>query len=232
MFPLVSHMEFGVGLDLALAVVLGLGFGFCLERAGFGSARKLTAVFYLFDMSVVKVMFTAIVTAMVGLFVLSAAGRADLADLYSSRRPTPRSCSAGSCSVPVSSSAATAPGTSIAAMATGKKDGAAFALGMLAGVFAYAEFTPGLEGWIKATSQGEMTLPALTGIGMGWWTLAFVLFLFARGARHGLAAAALRYLKPQRPLTVPLTARRDSARQKKAATFTVAAVVSAAGLLI
>lgn len=196
MFPLVSHMEFSVGLDLALAVVLGLGFGFCLERAGFGSARRLTAVFYLFDMSVVKVMFTAIVTAMVGLFVLSAIGLLDLGGLY--LEPTSYAAQligglvfgagfiiGGYC-----------PGTSIAAMATGKKDGAAFALGMLAGVFAYAEFTPGLEGWIKATSQGELTLPALTGIGMGWWTLAFVLFLFA--AARGMDWLQLRfsYLKP------------------------------------
>ena len=82
MLPLASHMEFSVVADLAIAVLLGFGFGFCLERAGFGSARKLTAVFYFFDMSVVKVMFTAIVTAMVGLFALSAAGALSLSELY------------------------------------------------------------------------------------------------------------------------------------------------------
>ena len=196
MFPLISHMEFSVGLDLALAVVLGLGFGFCLERAGFGSARRLTAVFYFFDMSVVKVMFTAIVTAMVGLFVLSAIGLLDLGGLY--LEPTSYAAQligglvfgagfiiGGYC-----------PGTSVAAMATGKKDGAAFALGMLAGVFAYAEFTPGLEGWIKATSQGELTLPGLTGIGMGWWPLAFVVFLFAAARGMDWLQRRFSYLKP------------------------------------
>ena len=76
MLPLSSSIEFSTAASLGLAVLLGAGFGFCLERAGFGSARKLTAVFYLYDMAVVKVMFTAIVTAMVGLFVLSAAGLA------------------------------------------------------------------------------------------------------------------------------------------------------------
>ena len=88
------------------------------------------------------------------------------------------------------------PGTSVAAMATGKKDGTAFALGMLAGVFAYAEFTPGLEGWIKATSQGELTLPGLTGIGMGWWTLAFVVFLFAAARGMDWLQRRFSYLKP------------------------------------
>lgn len=196
MFPLVSHIEFSVGTDLALAVLLGLGFGFCLERAGFGSARKLTAVFYLFDMSVVKVMFTAIVTAMVGLFVLSAIGLLDLSGLY--LEPTSYAAQllgglvfgagfiiGGYC-----------PGTSIAAMATGKKDGAAFALGMLAGVMAYAEFTPGLDAWIKATSQGELTLPGITGISMGWWTLAFVAFLLAAARGMDWLQRRFSYLKP------------------------------------
>ena len=82
MFPLSSTMEFSAVAGLGIALVLGLGFGFCLERAGFGSARKLTAVFYLYDMAVVKVMFSAIVTAMTGIFVLSAAGLLDVGELY------------------------------------------------------------------------------------------------------------------------------------------------------
>ena len=73
MLPLNSFVEFSPAAELGIALLLGLGFGFALERAGFGSARKLTAVFYLWDMAVVKVMFTAIVTTMAGLFLLSAA---------------------------------------------------------------------------------------------------------------------------------------------------------------
>ena len=123
MFPLASTMEFSTAATLGIAVLLGFGFGFCLERAGFGSARKLTAVFYLYDMAVVKVMFSAIVTAMVGLFVLSAIGVLDLKELY--LEPTNLAAQAlgglvfgagfivgGYC-----------PGTSIAAIATGRKDG-------------------------------------------------------------------------------------------------------------
>jgi hypothetical protein len=79
------------------------------------------------------------------------------------------------------------PGTSIAAAATGRKDAMVFLLGMLAGVLAYAEFTPGVEAWVKAGSLGEMTLPTLTGIGMGWWVLAFAAFLaFAARGMRGL----------------------------------------------
>ena len=74
MFPLSSTLELSQAVSLGLALVLGIGFGFFLEKAGFGSARKLVAVFYFYDMAVVKVMFTAIVTAMAGLFVLSSTG--------------------------------------------------------------------------------------------------------------------------------------------------------------
>ncbi|MBK7771529.1 MAG: hypothetical protein IPI48_13700 [bacterium] len=37
---------------LATALLLGAGFGFCLERAGFGSARKLVPCYL--DMAVVR----------------------------------------------------------------------------------------------------------------------------------------------------------------------------------
>jgi len=183
MLPLAYNLEFSVVTDLALAVLLGIGFGYCLERAGFGSARKLTAVFYLHDKSVVKVMFTAIVTTMVGLFALSSAGVVALSDLYIEPTSYAAQLLGGLVFGAGFVIGGYCPGTSVAGIATGKKDAMVFAVGMLAGVMAYAELTPGIEAWIAATSQGELTLPTLTGIGMGWWTLAFVTFLFmaARG---------------------------------------------------
>jgi hypothetical protein len=196
MLPLSSSMDFTLGAELAIALVLGIGFGFCLERAGFGSARKLTAVFYLYDMAVVKVMFTAIVTAMAGLFLLSAIGVMDLAELY--LEPTNLMAQGlgglvfgagfivgGYC-----------PGTSIAAMATGRKDGLAFALGMVAGAYAYAEFTPGIDAWIEAGAQGEMTLPSVTGLSMGWFVLAFVGFLVFAGWGMKQLEARFQHLRP------------------------------------
>jgi hypothetical protein len=142
-------------------------------------------------------MFTAIVTAMAGLFLMSVAGVMDLGEIY--LEPTNLAAQAlgglvfgagfivgGYC-----------PGTSIAAIATGRKDGAAFAFGMLAGVLAYAEFMPGFEGWIKAGSLGEMTLPSLTGIGMGWWVLAFVAFLAFAGWGMGRLEHRFAHLRPK-----------------------------------
>jgi hypothetical protein len=179
LFPLSSSMEFSPGADLAIALVLGGGFGFALERAGFGSARKLTAVFYLYDMAVMKVMFTAVVTTMIGLFALSSIGLLDLSELYIEPTNLTAQIVGGLLFGAGFLIGGYCPGTSVAAMATGRKDGMLFALGMLAGVYAYAEFTPQLDAWYKATAIGELTLPSLTGIGMGWWTLAFIAILLA-----------------------------------------------------
>jgi uncharacterized protein len=177
MLPLSSSIELSVGADLAIAVLLGFGFGFSLERAGFGSARKLTAVFYLYDMAVVKVMFTAIITAMAGLFALSAFGFLSLSELYLEPTNLAAQALGGAMFGAGFILGGYCPGTSIAAIAIGRKDAMAFALGLLAGVYAYAEFTPGIETWIKATAQGDMTLPSVTGISMGWWVLVFAAFL-------------------------------------------------------
>ena len=65
------------------AMIIGLLFGFALERAGFGSSRKLAGIFYLRDMTVLKVMFTALITGMLGLssFVTSSvSGRPSVAE--------------------------------------------------------------------------------------------------------------------------------------------------------
>jgi len=48
--------------------LIGFAFGFTLEMSGFGDSRKLAAQFYFTDMTVLKVMFTAIAVAMVLLF--------------------------------------------------------------------------------------------------------------------------------------------------------------------
>ncbi len=69
-------------IDFFLAVCLGFFFGVALESGGLANCRKIAGVFYLRDATVVKVMFTAIITAMVLLFSASAIGVLDLSLLY------------------------------------------------------------------------------------------------------------------------------------------------------
>lgn len=171
--PLFKLGLFGEDASLAVAAVLGLGFGFFLERAGFGSARKLTAQFYFTDMSVLKVMFTAIVTAMVGVWALSAIGWLDFSRIYLT--PTylvPQAVGGlvfglgfilgGYC-----------PGTAVAGLATGRLDAGVFIVGMMAGIAAFSEtFDAIFAGWAESTALGALTLPKAAGLPYGVVVLA------------------------------------------------------------
>jgi len=53
-----------------------------LERAGFGNSRKLALQFYFRDLTVFKVMFSAVATAMAGIVFLSAFGWLDLENMF------------------------------------------------------------------------------------------------------------------------------------------------------
>ncbi|MEN6426271.1 MAG: DUF6691 family protein [Phycisphaerales bacterium] len=72
----------GSGRALVAALVIGMLFGLVLERAGFGSSRKLAAVFYFKDMTVIKVMFTAVLVAAIGLAYARLFGLVQADDVY------------------------------------------------------------------------------------------------------------------------------------------------------
>ena len=196
MLPLSSTLELSQAASLGLAVLLGFGFGFALERAGFGSARKLTAVFYFYDMAVVKVMFSAIVTAMAGLFLLSTAGVLDLAELYVEPTSYAGAIVGGLVFGVGFLVGGYCPGTSVAACATGRLDGLAFLAGMLGGVYFFAEFLSGVDAWVRASAVGELTLPALTGVSMGWYVLLFIGILVAAGLAMRAAERRFAGLRP------------------------------------
>ena len=63
-------------------LLIGIAFGATLEVAGFANSRKLAAQFYLTDLTVLKVMFTGIITAMVLIFLASAMGLLNYNSIY------------------------------------------------------------------------------------------------------------------------------------------------------
>jgi hypothetical protein len=165
--PFYVYGAFGETTSLFVAVAIGIGFGFFLERAGFGSARKLVSQFYLDDMAVFKVMFSAILTAMVGLALLGRFGLVDLDGIgLVSTALWPEAVGGlllgagfvigGYC-----------PGTSVAAIATGKLDGLSFALGLLGGTALFAVAFPALEGFYAMGERGALTLPEVFGLSKG-----------------------------------------------------------------
>ena len=73
-FPINIVTEFGKTSAYMIFLLIGFLFGYVLEIAGFGKSNKLAAQFYFKELTVLKVMFTAIVVAMAGIFLASALG--------------------------------------------------------------------------------------------------------------------------------------------------------------
>ena len=57
-----------------IAIFLGLAFGFSLNKAGLTSYHNIANQFRFTDMSVLKFMMTAIVVAMIGLYIFRGLG--------------------------------------------------------------------------------------------------------------------------------------------------------------
>ena len=171
MGPLYKFGWFDFNYGLELAGLIGFFFGFLLERAGFGNPRKLTAIFYLRDFAVLKVMFTAIVVCMLGLLYFSVLGWIDLGRVY--LLPTyiwPQI--AGGFVLGVGFvMGGYCPTTSVVAAVSGKLDALIFIIGMMAGSLVFAEMFPVLERFHTAGSMGPVRLPEVLGISSGWVAL-------------------------------------------------------------
>ena len=153
------------------AFAIGVAFGFALERAGLGSARKLIGQFYLTDFTVFKVMFSAIVTALLGAFWLSRLGIVDLSGIYVPRTWLLPQLAGGLIFGVGFVVAGLCPGTSCVAAATGRGDG----LAVVAGIFAGVLVAPHSE----STARGAWTLPELLHVPYGVVVFAVVLVALA-----------------------------------------------------
>jgi len=163
-FPLTFASE---ELYLLTAIVLGFLFGFSLERAGFGNARKLAAQFYLYDMTVFKVMFTAILVAMVGLYSLNGLGYVDMSMMWINPTFMWAQVIGGFLLGVGFILSGLCPGTSMVSAASGRIDAVVAFVGIFIGtaVFAVAvDFMPGMEALYNSGSMGVSVLPELLSV--------------------------------------------------------------------
>jgi uncharacterized membrane protein YedE/YeeE len=164
-FPVFAHLSESASLTVALGI--GLAFGAALERAGLGSATKLVGQFYLTDLAVLKVMFSAIVTAMLGLFWLGRLGVVDLARIYVPETYVAPQAVGGAVFGVGFVLAGLCPGTSCVAAATGRGDGAMTVAGMFSGILlAGLVFAP-LAHFAESTGLGVRTLPQALHLSYG-----------------------------------------------------------------
>jgi uncharacterized membrane protein YedE/YeeE len=145
---------------LLTGIFIGFGFGFVLERAGFGNARKLAGQFYLNDMTVFKVMFTAILVAMVGLYGLASLGLVDMSMIWISPTFIPAQAVGGFLLGVGFIMSGLCPGTSVVSMVSGRIDGWVAFIGIFLGIALFTftvDWFPGLQALYLAGS-GEVSL--------------------------------------------------------------------------
>jgi hypothetical protein len=171
---------------LIVALVLGFAFGFVLERAGFGRSTKLAAQFYLRDMTVFKVMFSAIVVAMLGLVVADGLGLADLQAIALSGASFTFlwPMVAGGLLLGVGFIiSGYCPGTSIVAAASGNVDGLFTVMGVVVGSLLFGELYPWIGEWSTSSNLGHLFLPQVIGLPQA--ALAVAVTVMAIGAFLG-----------------------------------------------
>ena len=197
MAPFYEFGRFGDSASLVVAVLLGIAFGWFLERGGMGNARKLAGQFYFTDLSVLKLMFSAILTAMLGLFWLSWAGLLDLSRVYVPETFIAPQLVGGIIFGVGFATGGLCPGTSCVAAATGRRDGIALVLGMLVGVFVFGEAFPFIESFAESTARGAWTLPDAFGLSYG--TVVGMIVAAALGAFAGAECFERRAERPAAP---------------------------------
>ncbi len=175
---------------LVIAPLLGVAFGWFLERGGLGAARKLAGQFYLRDFTVFKVMFCALVTAMLGAFWLDRLGLLDIHGVYLPETYVAPQAVGGILFGVGFVISGLCPGTSCVAAATGKLDGLATIAGLLAGVLIFNLGFAWIGAFYESTPLGAVTLADLLGIPRGMavatiTAMALTGFLIVRRLERG-----------------------------------------------
>ena len=119
-------------------------------------------------------MFTAIITAMLGIFWLGWIGVLDIARVYVPETYILPQLVGGIIFGVGFATAGLCPGTSCVSAVTGRGDGVAAVLGMLGGVFVSGALFGRIESFYESTAHGTYTLPTLMNAPYGVVVLVIV----------------------------------------------------------
>jgi hypothetical protein len=175
MGPLAPNEIISGDTNFLLAFFIGIAFGWVLESSGFSSSRKLAGIFYGYDAVVLKVFFTAAITAMLGLLFMSLFGWIDLDLVYVNPTYLSSAIAGGVVMGAGFIMGGFCPGTSFCGAAIGKIDAMVFIGGLFIGVYGFA-FTYGW--WEKlylAKYMGEPKISESIGISDGLFGLIMII---------------------------------------------------------
>jgi hypothetical protein len=179
MGPLAVNEIISENTNLFLAFIIGIGFGWVLESSGFSSSRKLAGIFYGYDAVVLKVFFTAAITAMLGLLFMSLFGWIDLNWVYVNPTYLTSAIVGGVIMGAGFILGGFCPGTSFCGAAIGKLDAMIFIAGLFIGVFIFGF---GYDIWEKLYLANNLGSPKVSEVlGLKDGLFAFLLILAALG---------------------------------------------------
>lgn len=177
-FPLPSLLAVSAANPWSYLVfaLVGFAFGFTLEMSGFGDSRKLAAQFYFKELTVLKVMFTAIIVAMTLLFGAVGLGLLDFSQVWVNTTYIPSGILGGLIMGVGFIVGGFCPTTSLASASTGKIDGMFFMAGGFVGAFLFGETEKYFENWYNnAGYYGRLTLDQVLHLPVGVIVLLIVL---------------------------------------------------------
>jgi uncharacterized protein len=159
------HWIAGPPAQLVQAVIFGLVFGFLLQKGGVAKFEILIGVLLLEDFTVVKVMLTAVVVGMVGLYVLHRAG---LVQLQINETVYGANILGGLIFGIGFGLLGYCPGTNAAAVGQGNYDAVVGLLGLALGSYFFARTSESFPGALVNWGQrGKQTLPEAIGVSRG-----------------------------------------------------------------
>ena len=161
--------------QLVAGAIFGLVFGFLLQKGGVGKYPVLMGQLLLQDWTVAKVMLSAIVVGMVGIFTLHRFG---LVNLHIKPTRIGANIIGGLVFGAGFALVGYCPGTAAAALGQGNWDALFGIAGLIAGSWIFAE----LSGWTKRTVEtwgdlGKVQIPDLLHMPRGLFVAGFALAL-------------------------------------------------------
>ncbi|MBU1344608.1 MAG: YeeE/YedE family protein [Proteobacteria bacterium] len=158
-----------------MSLVIGILFGIVLERAGFGSSRRLSGVFYFKDMAVIKVMFTAMITAVVGIALSLRFGLISEQAIYLNPTIYKAQILGGLIFGIGFVTGGWCPGTAAVGAASGKWDAFVFLGGAVGGSLFFNETYAWVKGFYDAGNQHTAFVYQSIGMSKDGFVLLFVL---------------------------------------------------------
>ena len=187
MAPYLVNGYFGDQTSYIIEFFIGVAFGFILERSGFGRSTKLAAQFYFKDLTVFKVMFTAIITAMILIFFTTGFGWLNFEWVGVNETYLWSEIAGGALMGFGFVIGGFCPGTSIVSASTGRIDGMFFLGGTLVAMFFWGETVELWGEFYKSAGYlGRLTLDQVFDVSIGT-----VIFFIVVGALALFAGAEL-----------------------------------------